>query len=298
MSFYVFTASDGTHYRHDDQPVAVSVFDAKMKSQSAVLRVENDSFDGAAHLGSNLFAIGYWSGHDLSLHDLKSGERRETFPFRKIGPIACFSDSGSHLLFKSGSSVVLLDLINSEPIPIHGVASLDRLIVIGNRVVVPSQRKDELLIVSLHDGQTVSRAIPFNATVFDLKRNPIANSIVAIDKKKVVHCIDLESWSLVWSTSLKKNVGKGHVGVGQFSGDGSLFGAAVSANSGNYTIVLDSTTGNVVNSIEGICYGLPHVGTMVRDSSTQKGTMDAETLDLASGCTGTVTLCDASGITK
>ncbi|MCA9032584.1 MAG: hypothetical protein KDA66_17335, partial [Planctomycetaceae bacterium] len=150
--------------------------------------------------------------------------------------------------------------------------------------------KDEILRVSLDSGEVKAIHFELNATMLDLKLSPCRSRLIAIDRKKTLHCIETNRWSIIWTKSLKSELKEGHMGVGQFSGDGTLFGAAVSTNSGNYTLVVDSESGELVNRISKICYGLPHVGTSVRDKATREGTLVARTLDLSTGAEGAFTL--------
>lgn len=262
---------------------------------SATFKSADADFDCAASLRTNRFAMGYWSSSDLSLFDLQSGELQATFPFKRIGPIATFDESGTRLLFKTGSQVVLLNVETSEVTKVKDVLALDRLILSNNEVIVPSQKKDELLRISLRTGDVAAVQLPFNATLFDLKRSPCAPHLIAIDRKNCVHSIDISDWSIIWSMSLKKLLGKDHMGVGQFSGDGALFGAAISANDHNYTVVIDSNTGKLVNQFGSLCYGLPYRGSLVRDESTRTDSFVANTADLATGKKGTVTLLEQDG---
>ncbi len=289
MSFYVYTAPDGLNYRHDT--TSVTVFDTSLIQLSPAFDTADDC-DCAVSQSANAFAIGYWSGVNLSLFDLRTGDPKKTFPFQRIGPLATFDRSGTHLLFQSGKKTVLLNSSTADAVDVKGVRALDRLIVrlAQNEAIIPSQKKDELLRISLESGLVTSMQLEFNATLFDLKLSPCGSCLMAIDRKKSIHCIDAENWSVVWTRSLKKELGAGHMGVGQFSGDGSLFGAAVSASGGNYTLVVDAESGDLVNNIPTICYGLPHIGSTVRNQSTRNGSFTAKTLDLSSGVEGAFTL--------
>lgn len=263
-----------------------------MQPLGATFASADDDFDCAASLRSNRFAMG---SSDLSLFDLTSGTLQATFPFKKIGPLVTFDESGTRLLFKTGSQVVLLDVESSEATQVKGVRALDRLVITKDEVIVPSQKKDELLRISLQTGDVVPLSLPFNATLFDLKPSPDGPHLIAIDRKKGIHCIDGSDWSIVWSESFKKVLGKDHMGIGQFSGDGKLFGAAVAAYDHNYTIVIDAHTGKQLNRFDSLCYGLPYCGSMVRDQSTRKDSFVAATLDLATGEESTMTLAEKGG---
>lgn len=295
MSFYITTTPEGMHYHHTDEPYSVAVLDSAMRPASAIFSPGCDDFDCAASLQSNFFAIGYWSTYDLTLFDLKSGDLQRTFRFRRVGPIGMFDESGTRLLFKSGSQILLLNVESSDVAQVKGIRALDRLVVANNEVIVPSQKKDELLRISLQTGDVAAVSLPFNATLFDLKQNPHSHHLIAIDRKKGIHCIDTSDWTITWSASFKKILGQDHMGVGQFSGDGNLFGAAVSARGRNYTLVVEANSGRQVNQIESICYGLPFSETLVRDRSTRKNSFLACTLDLATGEKGTTTLSKQDG---
>lgn len=295
MSFYIFTTPDGTHYRHNDAPHSVAILDSAMQPLSATFTSADDDFDCAASLRLNRFAMGFWSSSDLSLFDLTTGDLQATFPFKKIGPLATFDKSGTRLLFKSGSDVILLDVDSSEATQVEGVRAIDRLVITNDEAIVPSQKKDELLRISLQTGDVTRVRLPFNATLFDLKPSPKGCHLIAIDRKKAIHCIDTFDWSIVWSESFKRVLGEDHMGVGQFSGDGTLFGAAVSARGHNYTLVVDAHTGKQVNHFESTCYGLPYRGTHVRNESTHKDSFVAKTLDLATGEQSTMTLPEKNG---
>lgn len=291
MTFYVYTATDGLNYRHEDDPKSVTVFDPAMQPISPTFEVVDDC-DCATSISANRFAIGYWKGVDLSLFDLDTGDLRTTFPFRKIGPLATFDSSGERLLFKSGSKTVLLNTVSGVSVDVKGVRAIDRLIVnlLENEAIIPSQKKSELLRISLETGEVTVTSIPFNATLFDLKLSPGGSRIIAIDRRKGVHCVDTSDWSVVWSICLRKSLGSDHVGVGQFSGDASLFGLVAVARDHKYTVVIDTQTGRPVNQFKPICYGLPHVGTTVRNRETQDGTYAVKTLDLSNGTVGTMLL--------
>ena len=295
MSFYIFTTPEGTHYRHNDDPHSVAILDSAMQPFSATFASADDDFDCAASLRSNRFVMGFWSSSALSLFDLTSGDLQATFPFKRIGPLATFDESGTRLLLKTGSQIVLLNVESSDATQVKGVRVLDRLIVANNEVVVPSQKKDELLRISLTTGAVAAVSLPFKATLFDLKQSPDVPHVIAIDRKKAIHCIDCSDWSIVWSASFKKVLGQDHMGVGQFSGDGKLFGAAVAANDHNYTIVIDAHTGKQLNRFDPLCYGLPYRGSMVRDQATRKDSFVARTLDLATGEESTMTLPENDG---
>ncbi|HBE71280.1 MAG TPA: hypothetical protein DDW52_24295 [Planctomycetaceae bacterium] len=274
---------------------SVTILDSAMQPISATFASVDDDFDCTGSLRSNRFAMGFWNSADLSLFDLTSGDLQATFPFREIGPLVTFDESGTRLLFKTGPQVVLLDVESSEATQVKGVRALDRLVIAKDEVIVPSQKKDELLRVSLQTGDVVTVSLPFKATLFDLKPSPIDPHLIAIDRRKGIHCIDRSDWSIIWSKSFKQVLGKHHMGVGQFSGDGKLFGAAVSAYDHSYTIVIDSHTGKQLNRLESLCYGLPHCGTMVRDSFTRKDSFVAKTLDLETGEESTMTLVARDG---
>ncbi len=289
MSFYVYTTTDGFNYRHES--TSVTVFDASLNQLSPPFDTTDDC-DCSVSLSTNVLAIGYWSRVDLALFDLRTGDLKKTFPFHRIGPLATFDREGDHLLFKSGNKTILLNLSTADTVDVKGINALDRLVVRlpQNEAIIPSQKKDELLCISLESGHVTSIPLRFNATLFDLKRSPCGSRLIAIGKNKSIHCIDTEDWSVIWTTSLKKQLPVGHMGVGQFSGDGSLFGTAVTGSNGNFTLVVDAASGEVVNNFPTLCYGLPHVDTTVRDQSTRKGSFAAKTLDLSSGAAGTFTL--------
>ena len=285
MTFYFYTTPDGLNYRHDSS--SLTVFDAALNQLSPPFDTTDDC-DCMVSLAANLFAVGHWSRIDLSLFDLRTGTPNATFPFHRIGPLATFDRAGELLLFKSGSKTVLLRLSTGEAIDVKGVRALDRLVVrfARNEAIVPSQKKDELLRIALESGEVTSIPLQFKATLFDLQHCPRTSRLIAIDRRKSLHCIDAENWSIIWSTSLKRRLGTDHMGVGQFSGDGALFGAAVSAADGNYTLVVDVESGDLVNNIPAVCYGLPHIGSTVRNQSTQKDSFAVKTLDLSSGAEG------------
>ena len=284
MSFYVFTTNDGVHYRHCDAPLSVAIVDNAMKPVSATFHPLGDDFDCAESAEDGLFALAYWQTADLQIFNLRSGASRHSFAFRKVEALR-FDETGRKLLLKSGSQVVLLDLATGARLQIKGLLALNRAVAIKgtNDVISPSQKKGELLRVSQDTGSGTAISLPIDATFFDLKQNPASGELVLIDRKKGIHCVDPSTWRVIWSASLKKELGKDHTGVGQFSGNGDLFGAAVAADGHNYTLVLDTKTGQIVRRIDGVCCGLPWRGTMVRESSTHQDSYLAAGLDLASG---------------
>ncbi len=291
MSFYIYTTPDGSHFRHDDDPDTVTVLDDSMQPLSATFPKLDEDCDSAASVTSNRFAMGCWSGTDLTLFDLKSGESLTTFPFQKIGPLR-FDVTGERLYFKTGSQVMLLEVNSSKATQIKGIRELDEVVPLrdSNDVLVSSQTKGELLKLSLSSGQVTAIPLPIDGTLFDLKRSPNGEHLILIDRKKGVHRVNISDWSIVWSVSLKKTLGTDHMGVGQFSGDGTLFGASIAATDRNYTIVLDTATGKQVAEFDAVCEGLPFRGTMIRDAATQMDSYFADTLDLANGQIGRVDL--------
>ncbi len=275
---------------YHNEAYSISVYDQKMKQIGKTISAKSDDYDCALLLKANRLALGYWSSADLAIYDLGSGELLNEFPYRQISPLGTFDETGKKLLFKSGSKVLLLDIETSEAIQILGVGALDCMLVNCNHVVVPSRKKGELINISMETGGAEFLYLPIDATFFDLKQSPSSDQFVAIDKKKGLHCIDRINWSIVWSISLKKEIGKDHMGVGQFSGDGTLFGAAISAYDHNYTIVVDAIKGEQIGRIEPVCYDLPYKGTMVCNSSAAHNCDFIRTLDLATGKEGAVNL--------
>lgn len=284
MSFYVFTTADCVHYRHCDAPLSVAILDDTMRPVGKTFEPLADDFDSAETFVAGLFVIGYWSTADLKLFDLNSGEERASFPFRNI-ETPTFDETGSKLLFRSASRVFLLDIKTAEATQVKGVRAIDRRVTIKgkNHVIVASQKKGELVRVSLQTGTVSVIPLPIDATFFDLKQNPVTRDIVLIDRKKGVHCIDTSTWDIRWSVSLTKELGKHHMGVGQFSGDGRLFGAAVAAYDHNYMVVLDAETGKISRRIDRVCNGLPWQGGIIRDNWTKSNTFVADALDLSTG---------------
>jgi len=295
MSFYVFTTSDGIHFRHAKDPCSVTVVDDAMKPVGKTFPANTD-FDCAAAIKAYRLAMGYWQA-DLEVYDLQSGELQTTFPFKRVAPLATFDQTGNRLLFKSGKQVVLLDVTTSEALQVKGVQALDRLVKLKktNEVLVASQRKSELLRISLETAEVDSITLPIDATFFDVKPSPRASRLILIDRKKGVHCVDTSDWSMVWSVSLKKTLGRHHMGVGQYCGDGTLFGGAVSGGSHNYMIVLDAETGEHVGRLDTNRYGLPYRDTWIRDKSSRRDSYLVDTLDLATGEESTMSLKGKDG---
>ena len=291
MSFYVYSTPEGLHLRHDTDPLSVQVLDDRMAPIGATFRPTADDYDVAAAVAADRFVVGYWRGTDLGLFALRSGEHIRDFPFRKVGPLAAFDPAGRRLLLKSGSRVVSLDVETGQATAVVGVRALDRLVVCGEHAWLPSHRKDTLLRLHLASAELEPCTVPFGATLFDLRLNPRAPQLIAIDRKKRVHGIALPQLELQWSRPLTKVVGKAHVGVGQFSGDGRLFGAAAAGET-NVTVVLHTATGEVVGEHPGAHYGLPHRGSAVRDASSRKGSYAVETFHLVTGVEGVAMLRD------
>ena len=70
MSFYIFTAADGVHYRHEEDPLSVTILDPSMKPASARFEPLGDDFDCAESFSAGLFVLGYWRTADLQVFDL------------------------------------------------------------------------------------------------------------------------------------------------------------------------------------------------------------------------------------
>jgi hypothetical protein len=122
-----------------------------------------------------------------------------------------------------------------------------------------------------------------DSTFYDLKQRPNKDQLIAIDTKKRVHCIDMHRKEVVWTTSIPKSIDVNHVGVGQFCGDGTLFGAAAATKHGNSTIVINSESGAIERQLPSLCYGLPLRSTLVRDQATLPNSLMARCLDLSNG---------------
>jgi len=283
MSFYVFTDSDGQHYRHVDKPPSVTALDSKLQPIGPTIEVDSDDYGCAASLAANRFAVGDWSS-PLRLFNLETGVELRTYPI-KPSVWFVFDATGRRLVIDSGSRVLLLDLKSGEVKHLKGVLAVDRSIKLPKRntLLAVSQKRGELLRISLATGEMETISIPIAATMFDLRLNPAAPQAILIDKKKGIHCLDLKRWKLIWSVSLKKLLGRDHVGVGQFCGDGTLFGASAAGYDRNYVVVLDSQSGQVVNQFEGVADGIPYDRRLVRDSSTQKNSLLADAVDLSTG---------------
>lgn len=292
MRFYIHTTPEGNHLRQTECPYSVTLFDNEMQPISATFDSDSDDFDCGFSLASNRFAMGHWHSSDLKILNLESAGHIASFPFRKIAPIAAFDQSGKRLLFKSGSSVLLLNIDTSESVQVKGVRALDRLVWLKkiDEVLVASQKKGELLRISLKTAEVSQVSLPINATFFDVKHSPKADILVLIDRRKGVHCIEPTGWKVIWSVSLKKVLGKDHMGVGQFCGNGSLFGCSVAATNHNYTLVLDAYSGELVGKLDSTRTGLPYRDTLVRNSSTAYNSYVFRTLNLATGEKGEASL--------
>jgi hypothetical protein len=294
MTFYVFTSANGVHFQHEDDPLSVRVLDDGMKPLGAIFNPATDEFDCAASREGGVFALCYWN-HDLQVFDLHRGEQRAAFPLRKV-TTPHFDETGRRLLLKSGSQVLLLDLKSGKTVHLKGLLAIERPIAIQgrNEVVIPSRKVGELLRLSLAKGTISTVPLPINATLFDMQSSPTNATLVLIDQKGSVHCVDLESWKIIWSVSLRKLLGKDHMGVGQFSGNGKWFGATVSGRNQNYTLVLDTRTGEIARRLETTCEGLPGRGNRVREASTELDSFVAQALDLSNGNESQVRIATSS----
>lgn len=134
----------------------------------------------------------------------------------------------------------------------------------------------------LHEG----RALVLRCELCLLRRRTVALS----PQPLIQASIDWQRWEVVWSVSLKKELGDGHMGVGQYCGDGSFFGCAVAERKRSYTLVLETGAVEVVHRHQRTEYGMPHSGKWVRSDATRPDTLIASTLDLATGEIGEVTL--------
>jgi hypothetical protein len=291
MSFYVFTAADGMHFRLAKKPPSVTVWDDEMQPISATFATKSGESDCAASVKSNRFAMGS-KDKGLSVFELESGELLTTIPLKKVRRIVTFDEAGSRLLIQADSGVVLLEFVSGESVAVQDVARFDGspAVTVNNSVVVPSRKKDELLSVSLETGETTVISLPLGATLFDIQMNPCGPHMIAIDRKKTIHCIDVSAWAILWAASFKKMLGKDHMGAGYYSGAGTLFGAAVAARDHNYTNVIDAGTGELVRQIGSIGEGIPFRGTFIREETTNPGMYDVDTFDFADGSETTVTL--------
>src|SRR3954465_3130820 len=128
MSFYIFTSADGMHFRHTLKPYSITVIDDHAQPRSATFDSPLSDFDCGVSFASNRLAMGFWRTVDLTVFDLQSGTVQATFPFREIGPIATFDQSGNRLLLKSGWRAILLDVRTGEFIHVNGVQAFDRFI--------------------------------------------------------------------------------------------------------------------------------------------------------------------------
>lgn len=291
MGFYVFTTTAGVHFQHDDDPISIVILDDDMKPIGEAIKPAGVDYECAESVTMSLFAIGYWMTADLTVFDLTTGEKLASFPFRKLETVS-FDETGRNLFFKSNSNVFLLDVKAAFAKQIKGVLAFDRQIPIKgrNEVLVGSQRKGELLRISLKTGSVVSIPLAIDATFFDLKQNPCNSEVILIDRKKGVHCVDVDAWRIMWSISLKKEIGKDHAGVGQFSGNGKFFGVAVAAYDRNYTVVLDAGNRETVRRIDRHAYGLPWRDNIVRDNATKRNSYEADGLDMSTGMAVVVSL--------
>ncbi len=289
MSFYIFTGTEGINLRHEKDPYSVTLLNDAMKPISATFLTGTDDYDSAVCLDKNRIAIGYWNS-EMQIFNLKSGALEKTFPFKRIGPMGAFHENGNQLIFKSRSQVILLNVETSEYLAIKGIRALDSLIFLKNELLVPAQKKGELLRVSLETGEVTPLLLPIDATFFDIKQSPTTNRLILIDRRKGLHCLDTSCWEMVWSVSLKKILGQDHMAVGQFSGDGTLFGAAISASNHNYTLVFDAQSGEQLRRLESIEYGLPYQEKSVRSQATRENSFEVCTLDLVTGEEETVIL--------
>lgn len=106
--------------------------------------------------------------------------------------------------------------------------------------------------------------------------------IIGIGKNKTLYIFS-EDLSLIGEIPLKKHSGGGHIGTGCFSGDGQLFAATVSAQSGNQMLISKVDSGAYLHTISTVCYDLPFMDSWVRDASTVDGTYEFRAVDLWTG---------------
>ncbi|MEZ4220483.1 MAG: hypothetical protein R3B13_06085 [Polyangiaceae bacterium] len=292
MTYSISTKADGTFFRHELEPLGVTLLDRHLEPASATVTPAGDDYDCAVSLPTRRLAIGYWASADLTIHDLDTGRALRSYPVRRVAPLAAFSSSGRQLLLQTGPRVVLLDLDSGEPHPLVDVHALDRLVRTPepDEVILASARKDEFLRLSLATGDLTRIPVSLGAAVVDVKVRPHTAQLVAITRKKAVVCLDASSFAIRWTTDLRKVIGKDHLGVGQFCGDGSLFGCAVAARDHNYTVVLSAENGCILDRFDDVEYGHPHDGTTVRSSESIGGSPSFSYLDLATGTVGAVEL--------
>ena len=126
---------------------------------------------------------------------------------------------------------------------------------------------------------------PYSVTLLDDAFQPVSARFVADEEFDCGHSLATNRFVMgFWRKP-------DHLGVGQYSGDGSLFGGFVSGRSTNYTIVLDAHTGQQTGRLRTIAADcLPFRGTCVRDQATRNNSLRVETLDLATGARGKTSL--------
>jgi hypothetical protein len=284
MNFSVFSTTRNTHYQHFDSPESVQLLDDSGNKLGITMPVKGSDYDCAESPSQKLIAIGYWETADLEIFNLDTGHSVHKVSRRRIS-CPLFDLSGTNLLFQTGSTTVILSLRSGQANQIKGIRSIKAPVLNkkSNSLILPSQKRGELLSLNMETGVVTMLQTQINSTFYDLKQRPNKDQLIAIDTKKRVHCIDMHTNKVVWTTSIQKSIDVRHVGVGQFCGDGTLFGAAATTTHGNLTIVINSETGAIERQLPTLCYGLPLRSTIVRDQSTLPNSLMARCLDLSNG---------------
>jgi hypothetical protein len=162
---------------------------------------------------------------------------------------------------------------------------------VHNQLLVPMLRVGKIKEIDFDAFTATDVIVPLDCMVRWIQHSPDGSRFALIDTKKAVSVFDTQSHTQIWSTSLKAIAGKDHVGVGAYSGDGTIVGAVITRMTSKDVVTLDAATGGILNHFQGTpsCCGVPYDRTRVLSMHNLESPDDpAHAFNLLTGTTSKI----------
>jgi hypothetical protein len=128
-----------------------------------------------------------------------------------------------------------------------------------DQFLLPMRRKGRLMRIDFRKVAATEIELPFDVSFRWVEFHPGQKTYSLIDTKKQMHSVDAKTDRVLWTSSLRKVIGKDHVGVGGHTGDGRFITGAIARRSSNACVVVSAKDGSIVACHEDCddSYGFP-----------------------------------------
>jgi hypothetical protein len=267
----------------------VIVYDHPSEREIAQFQIQARTFGLDLSWDSKRLLTTNWHRLGLDVWDVPGGFHHEVVPLPlKMGRIVCDRD-GYRVAVLLRKGFVVADLRSPWTAKIERCAEdLDfaSLAPAQNQFLVPMLLRGKIKEILFESLAVVDISLPIDGMARCIRHSPDGGRYAVIDTKKTLHLFESRSHAPVWSTSLAAIAGKDHVGVVDYSADGTIVAASITRTASTDVVTLDARTGTVLSQFvnSGCCSGFPFLGTLVIQLEQATSPTDpARVFDLATG---------------